>query len=257
MKGFGLEGRSVLVTGAASGIGRAIALAFAAEGARLTLGDVNAAAGEAVAQTIRSGGGEAIGVGVDVRDDAQVRAMVAAAVGAWGRLDAAVNAAGIGSPAPGDVTACTDEHWAAVMAVNLTGVFHCLRAEVAQMLAQGGGGSVVNIASVGGITGSTRAPAYIASKHGVVGLTRATALDHGAQGVRINAVCPGYTGGTAMMDGYMAKRPDEAAKLAAQQAMGRLAETREIADAVVWLCSDRASYVTGTVLPVDGGFTAA
>jgi len=245
-----LTGKVALVTGAASGIGAASALAFAAAGAQVAACDRDLAGAEATAKLIAEAGGEAIAVAVDVTDPDQTQAMVDRVVEAFGRLDCAHNNAGItGATAPLDKYAVSE--WDKVVAVNLTGVFLCLRAEVPAMKA-GGGGAVVNTASFSGLVAVPRIPAYVASKHGVVGLTKAAAVEFGRTGVRVNAVCPGSTR-TPMVEGFSGgdARIEEA--MAAVSPMQRLAEPDEIARTVVWLCSDEASFVNGHSLAVDGG----
>jgi NAD(P)-dependent dehydrogenase (short-subunit alcohol dehydrogenase family) len=245
-----LAGKVALVTGAASGIGAASALAFAAAGARVAACDRDLAGAEATAKLIAEAGGEAIALSVDVTDADQTQAMVDRVVEAFGRLDCAHNNAGItGATAPLDKYAVSE--WDKVLAVNLTGVFLCLRAEVPAMKA-GGGGAVVNTASFSGLVAVPRIPAYVASKHGVVGLTKAAAVEFGRTGVRVNAVCPGSTR-TPMVDGFTGgdARIEEA--MAGVSPMNRLAEPEEIARTVVWLCSDEAAFVNGHSLAVDGG----
>ena len=245
-----LTGKVALVTGAASGIGAASALAFAAAGARVAACDRDLAGAEATAKLIAEAGGDAIAIGVDVTDADQTQAMVDRVVEAFGRLDCAHNNAGItGATAPLDKYAVSE--WDKVLAINLTGVFLCLRAEVPAMKA-GGGGAVVNTASFSGLVAVPRIPAYVASKHGVVGLTKAAAVEFGRTGVRVNAVCPGSTR-TPMVDGFTGgdSRIEEA--MAAVSPMNRLAEPEEIARTVVWLCSDEAAFVNGHSLAVDGG----
>jgi NAD(P)-dependent dehydrogenase (short-subunit alcohol dehydrogenase family) len=245
-----LTDKVALVTGAASGIGAASALAFAAAGARVAVCDRDLAGAEATAKLIGEGGGEACAVAVDVTDAAQVEAMVGEVVARFGRLDCAHNNAGItGASAP---TADYDAaQWDLVLAVNLTGVFHCLRHELSAML-RTGGGAIVNTASFSGLVAVPRIPAYVASKHGVVGLTKAAAVEYGRKGIRVNAVCPGSTR-TPMVDGFSGgdARVEEA--MAAASPMRRLAEPEEIARTVVWLCSNEASFVNGHALAVDGG----
>jgi NAD(P)-dependent dehydrogenase (short-subunit alcohol dehydrogenase family) len=245
-----LTGKVALVTGAASGIGAASALAFAAAGARVAACDRDLAGAEATAKLIAEAGGDAIAVAVDVTDAGQAQAMVDRVVAAFGRLDCAHNNAGItGSTVP--FAEYPVSEWDKVLAVNLTGVFLCLRAELPAMVA-GGGGAIVNTASFSGLVAVPRIPAYVASKHGVVGLTKAAAVEYGRTGVRVNAVCPGSTR-TPMVEGFSGgdARIEEA--LAAVSPMRRLGEPEEIARTVVWLCSDEASFVNGHSLAVDGG----
>lgn len=248
-----LEGRVALVTGGSSGIGRASALAFAREGAKVIIADVNVEGGEAVVRTIKETGAEAIFVRTDVSKAADVKAMVDRAVERFGGLDCAFNNAGTDNlHAP--VGEYTEEEWDRVLGTNLKGVMLCLRYEIPQMLSRGGG-TIVNCSSVVGLIGSPLSPAYISSKHGIVGLTRSAALDYARKGIRVNAVCPGVTR-TPQVEAFIKELPDGEAQLSAQAPMGRMAEPEEIAAAVVWLCSDASSYVTGHPLAVDGGWTA-
>ena len=245
-----LTGKVVLVTGAASGIGAASAVAFAAAGAAVAVCDRDVAGAEATAKVISDTGAQACAVGVDVTDAAQVHAMVEQVVDRFGRLDCAHNNAGITGPAV--LTAEYDPaQWELVLGVNLTGVFHCLRHELAAML-RTGGGAIVNTASFSGLVAVPRISAYVASKHGVVGLTKAAAVEYGRKGIRVNAVCPGSTR-TPMVDGFSGGDPRVEEAMAAASPMRRLAEPEEIARTVVWLCSDEASFVNGHALAVDGG----
>lgn len=251
-----LEGKSALVTGGASGIGRAAALAFAREGAWVAVADLTLAAAQRTVAEIEAAEGKAVAIACDVTEDEAVRAMVAAAVDAFGGLDCAFNNAGI---APFQVNAggqkiadVAPEAWERVIEVNLTGVWRCLRHEVAQMRAQGTGGVIVNTASVLGLVGGPTASAYVAAKHGVVGLTKTAAIDHAEEQIRVNAVCPGYIE-TPMTEETMRRR---GGRIMARVPMARMGQPEEIAEAVVWLCSERASFVTGVAWAVDGGYTA-
>lgn len=245
--------RVALVTGAASGIGRASALAFAEVGAQVVVADVDETGGAETVAAIEAAGGEAVFVPADVTDDGQVEALVAGAVARFGQLDWALNNAG--TTGAGGLTADYDlEDWHRTIALNLTGVFLCLRHEIPVMVA-GGGGAIVNMASGAGLRGFAGLPAYVASKHGVVGLTRASALEYAGQGVRINAVCPGSTA-TPMLEGYIDGDPKIEKMMTRSVPLGRLGRPTEIAAAVVWLCSDAASFVTGHALAADGGATA-
>jgi len=251
-----LEGKSALVTGGASGIGRATALAFAREGARVAVADILEDAAQNTVSEIKAMGGQALAIGCDVTDDDAVKAMIARAADAFGGLDCAFNNAGI---APYQVDAggqkiadVAPEAWRRLIDVNLTGVWLCLRHEVAQMRAQGSGGVIINTASILGLIGSATSSAYVAAKHGVVGLTKTAAADHAEDNIRVNAVCPGYIE-TPMTEETMRRRGE---RILARVPMARMGKAEEIAEAVVWLCSPKASFVTGVSWAVDGGYTA-
>jgi NAD(P)-dependent dehydrogenase (short-subunit alcohol dehydrogenase family) len=253
----GLAGKVALVTGAGSGIGRATSLRMARAGARIVVSDIDEDGGREMVDAVEQVGAEAIFVRADTASPADVRALIHTTVETYGRLDCAVNNAGVsGLPPDGRTYApheIPEEIWTRVIGINLTGVFLCLQQEIAQMLAQGGG-AIVNLASIYGLVGARGAP-YVASKHGVVGLTRSFALAYAKQGIRVNAVCPGHTE-TPMVASVFEARPEEEATLRGAYPMGRLGVPSEIAEAIAWLCSDAASFVTGIALPVDGGLTA-
>jgi NAD(P)-dependent dehydrogenase (short-subunit alcohol dehydrogenase family) len=248
-----LGGRVAIVTGAGSGIGRAAALQFAALGARVVAADVDRAGAEETVEQARSAGGEVIAVPTDVADEASVTAMVAAAVDAYGGVDVAFNNAGI-SPPPKAFTDHTLDDWNRVIAVNLTGVFLCLQAELRQMVAQGRGGAIVNTSSGAGHVPAPGQPQYTAAKHGVLGLTKQAAQEYARAGIRVNAILPGNTD-TTMMRAYLSSQPELRVKMERMMPFGRLATADEVAAAAVWLCSDAASYVSGVGLPVDGALT--
>ena len=244
-------GKIALVTGAAAGIGRASAVALARAGARVMAVDI--ANCDATVAQITAAGGEARSLVVNVADEQQVADMVAATVSAFGGLDIAFNNAGVA----GAFTKTHDypsDDWARVIAINLTGVWHCMKYELQQMLKQGGG-SIVNTASLAGLVGMSHAAAYSAAKAGVIGLTKNAAMEYARNNIRINAVCPGGVR-TNMTESANHSLPGFLDRLAKLEPMGRVAEPEEIASAVVWLSSDGASFMTGHALPVDGGYVA-
>jgi len=244
------DGKVALVTGATSGIGQATAIAFARHCAKVIVSGIDDSQGEETVRMITADGGKATYIRADVADAEEVEALVAKTIETYGRLDFAFNNAGIeGQPAP--VDQCTIENWDRVLAINLTGVWLCMRAEVPRML-ENGGGVIVNCSSVAGVIGFPTSPAYVASKHGVIGLTKAAALDYPTRGIRVNAVCPGVIQ-TPMVDRATGGSAAAIEQLTAQEPMGRMGQPEEIADAVLWLCSDGASFVTGHALVVDGG----
>jgi NAD(P)-dependent dehydrogenase (short-subunit alcohol dehydrogenase family) len=245
-----LEGKAALVTGGGSGLGRASAIALARAGATVTVADVDEQGGkETVTLVLEEAGGDADFVRADVTQADEVEAMVDKTVARWGRLDCALNNAGTtGVSAP--TADHTLEDWNRAIALNLTGVFLCLKYEIPAMLERGG--AIVNMASGAGLVGFAGLPAYVASKHGVVGLTRAAALEYASQGLRVNAICPGSTR-TPMLEGFMGGDEQVERMMTRAVPLGRLGRPEEIADAVVWLCSDAASFVVGHALAVDGG----
>lgn len=247
---YGMAGKVALVTGAASGIGRATALAFAQSHAKVLVSDVSVEDGEQTVAMIQAAGGTALFQCCDVGNGEAIKALVAKAMSTWGRLDYAHNNAGVNDIARSE---WDDDVWAWSIGINLTGVMRCMREEIPAMLA-GGGGAIVNTSSINGLVGNGMQPAYVAGKHGVVGLTRMAALRHARDNIRVNAICPGVieTGMTAPI----ARDPQMKANLDAMTPMGRMGRSEEIAAAVVWLCSDQASFVTGHPMVVDGGAIA-
>jgi NAD(P)-dependent dehydrogenase (short-subunit alcohol dehydrogenase family) len=249
-----LDNRVALVTGAASGIGRATALALAAEGARLVVSDVNTTGGEETTHMLTEAGHEAIFIPCDVTRTIQVESMVRRIVSTFGRLDCAVNNAGVG----GDMTPTDlreEATWDMVLGVNLKGVWLSMKYELAPMLEQSSG-SIVNVASAAGLIGFRYASAYSASKHGVVGLTRSAALEYARKKIRVNAVCPGFTE-TPMVAEMNSSNPKMVEATVNAIPMRRLGTPEEVAQAILWLCSDDSSFVTGHAMAVDGGTVVA
>jgi NAD(P)-dependent dehydrogenase (short-subunit alcohol dehydrogenase family) len=245
-----LEGRVILVTGSSAGIGRAACLRFAAEGAAVIVTSRNASACEKVAAAIRGSGGRAVAVPVDVRSPTELAVAVSAGEEAFGQVDGALNNAGVQTAAK-PLADHSEDDFDAVMAVNLRGMWLSMRAEIPALL-RTGGGSIVNVASVGGLVAAPGISPYVASKHGIIGLTKAAALDYAADGVRINAIAPGATA-TAMFYDWLPTEEEQRA-VAGAAPIPRVAQPAEIAAAAAWLLSDDASFVTGATLPVDGGY---
>jgi len=246
-------GKVAIVTGAASGIGRASARLFAQRGASVDVADIDATGGAETAKIVNDEGGRAVFQETDVAKPDEVERMVLRAVGEFGRLDFAHNNAGIagaGAPIPDYPL----HEWYRGIDVMLNGVFLGMRFEIPAILA-GGGGAIVNTASGAGLIGFPGMSAYVAAKHGVIGLTKTAALEFGAQGVRINAICPG-TAYSRMVDDWLQGDPENLAQVAGLHPIGRIANPEEIAEAAIWLCSDAASFMLGAAIPVDGGYTA-
>ena len=246
-----LESKVAIVTGASSGIGEAIAITFAAAGAKVVVSDINEEGGKSVVDKIISNGGEAFFIKADTSKPEENEKLVTETVKHFGGLDIAVNNAGVGGPAAltGDYPI---EDWDKVIAVNLSGVFYGLRYQIPELIANGGG-NIINMASVLGQVGTKFSPAYVAAKHGVVGLTKAAAIEYAEQKIRINSVGPGYIK-TPLLVKHLSE--DQMDSLVKQHPIGRLGESQEIAELVLWLASDKASFVTGTYYAADGGLLA-
>lgn len=247
------ENKVALVTGAASGIGRATAVTFSREGANVVVSDVDAEGAEETVSLIKGAGGEATFIHCDVSKAAQVEALVAKTIEVYGRLDAAHNNAGV-EGARVFVAEFPEDEFDKVIAVDLKGVWLCMKYEIPQMLKQGGG-AIVNTSSAAGLMGMRNGAAYSSAKHGVVGLTKTAALEYAKDGIRVNAVCPGAVR-TGMTSRLMGNDPEREAWYMSIQPIGRFGTAEEIAETVVWLCSDAASFVTGHAMPVDGGVMA-
>jgi len=248
-----MKGKVALVTGAGSGIGRAIAQAFANKGAKVMVADIVEQGGMETVKLIQDAGGEAAFVKVDVSKEEQVKAMVDKTVETLGGLNYAANNAGIDGP-PAPIHGLSLEDWQKVIDVNLTGVFLGIKYEAMYML-EHGGGAIVNTSSFAGLRGVDYMGAYVASKHGVTGLTRTAALEYSKLGIRVNSVHPGGIR-TPMIEQFIKMRPEMGEQMNTNHPIGRIGEPREIADSVVWLCSDEASFVTGLAMAVDGGMSA-
>jgi len=246
------ESKVVLITGGNSGIGRATALVFAQEGAKIVLAARRELEGQETVKIINDSGGDACFVQTDVSNAAQVEALVAACVSQFGGLDYAVNNAGIEGTPFVQAADYEEEVWDQVIDINLKGVWLCMKYQIPELLKRGQG-AIVNMSSVAGLKGGRVGVAYYASKHGVIGLTKAAAMEYANQGVRINAVCPAVIE-TAMVDRLLADDEELSARFTAAHPMGRIGQPEEVAAAVLWLCSDGASFVTGHAHPVDGGY---
>ena len=247
-------GKVAFVTGAANGIGRAAALAFARAGANTVVADVSEQGNQETARMIEESGGRALAVRCDVTRTEDVKAALDKTIETFGRLDAAFNNAGVEQvkKAMADIT---EEEWERIIGIDLRGVFLCMKYEIPLLLKQGGG-AIVNTSSGAGVIGIKGGPAYAASKHGVIGLTKSAALDYAAQNIRVNVVAPGYIA-TPMMDRFTGGTAEGWGKVVSEEPIGRAGKPEEIADAVIWLCSDAASFVVGHALVVDGGQTVA
>ena len=248
-----LDGKVALVTGGGSGIGQATALIFAREGAKVVAADITVEGGEETVRQIQAAGGDATFVKTDVSKAAEVEALVNKTVETYGQLDCAFNNAGIEGAAK-FTTECTEEEFDRTIAVNVTGVWLCMKYEIQHMLSHGGG-SIVNTASAAGLIGLPSASDYVASKHAVVGLTKTAALEYAKSGIRVNAVCPGAIA-TPMIARSAQAIPGFDELAVAMEPVGRFGQSSEIGEAVAWLCSDAASFVTGIPMSVDGGMVA-
>jgi NAD(P)-dependent dehydrogenase (short-subunit alcohol dehydrogenase family) len=249
-----LADKVILVTGGASGIGRATSVAFAQAGAKVAVADIDGKGGEETLAMIHQAGGDAFFAGCDVSDAAAVKQLIDRVVAQYGRLDCAANIAAI-EGSPHRIDQVPDDEFDAIIRINLRGVWLCMKHEIVQMLKQGSGGAIVNLASAAGLVGSVRSPAYGASKHGVVGLTKSAALQYAKDKIRINAVCPGGIA-TPMTERISAAARGTMAQMGNAHPVGRVGQPEEIAAAVLWLCSEESSFVTGAAMPVDGGLTA-
>ena len=252
-----LDGKTALITGGARGIGRAAALAFSREGARVVVADLLAEGAQETVAMINAGGGQALSVNGDVTKADVVKSWVGTAIKTFGHIDCAFKNAGIAESAvnaAGKLTAdWPEESFDRMIEINLKSVWLCMRDEIHAMLADGKGGAIVNTASIAGLVGLETSSAYVAAKHGVVGLTKTAALEYAKKGIRVNAVCPGYIV-TDMTREPMERKGDQ---IMARIPFGRLGTPEDIAEMVVWLCSDRAGYVSGSAYNVDGGYFAA
>lgn len=245
------QDKVALVTGGSFGIGQAAAIAFAKRGAKVVIADWVEDGG--TQSLIGSFGGEAIFVQCDVSRDEDVRRLIQKTISQYGRLDFAFNNAGIeGLSAP--THECTNENWDRTIGVNLKGVWLCMKYEIEQMLKQGKG-VIVNNASIAGLVGFQNIPAYVASKHGVIGLTKNAALEYSRSGIRVNVVCPGVIK-TPMIDRFTGKSKEVEKQFENMEPVGRLGRPEEVAETVIWLCSDASSFITGDAIPIDGGWTA-
>jgi NAD(P)-dependent dehydrogenase (short-subunit alcohol dehydrogenase family) len=249
---FDFSGKTALVTGAGSGIGAATALAFATAGAKVAVVDCSAETAETTCKRIERARGVAIPIVADISRSEDVQHMVETACARFGQIDCAFNNAGI-SALHEPITKTDDATWHRVISVNLTGVWLCLKHEIAHMMSRGRG-AIVNASSVGGLVAAPNMSPYVASKHGVVGLTRSLALEAAEHGIRVNAICPGWTR-TPMVERSLAQSKAPV-QVAALQPIGRLGEPEEVAHVVLWLCSDAASFITGAAIAADGGYTA-
>lgn len=250
-----LNDKVAIVTGAAMGMGESTAELFAEAGAKVIIADYNEEAGQKVAEAIRSSGGEATFIKVDVSNETEVKHLVEKTVEVYGRLDVAVNNAAI-TPDDKPIAEMDMDYYDQLMDVDLKGVILCMKYEIQQFQKQGDGGSIVNTSSVSGLRPQPMNPAYVTAKHGVIGATKSAAMDYSPEGIRVNTVCPGAID-TPMLQGALEQFDLDPVEYAKQLSMlGRFADAKEVAHANLWLCSDLSSYVTGATIAVDGGYTA-
>lgn len=247
-----LSGKVAIVTGGSSGIGKATAIAFAREGAKVVVASRREKEGQETVKQVQSAGSEGFFIKTDVSKETDVSAMVEKTIATYGHLDYAFNNAGI-EQIPTPLVEQTEETFDQVMDINVKGVWLCMKHQIPQMLVSGGG-AIVNMSSIAGMIGAPGLPIYVASKHAVLGLTKSVALEYAKEGIRINAVCPGMIE-TDLLDRAFANQ-EVKERLIAMHPIGRVGKPEEIAEAVVWLCSDKASFVTGQSLPLDGGYVA-
>jgi NAD(P)-dependent dehydrogenase (short-subunit alcohol dehydrogenase family) len=246
-------GKAALVTGAGSGIGRATAQAFAAEGADVVLADIDTVGNEETARLVAEHGGRVLAIRCDVTSSSDIRGVVEQTVREFGRLDVAFNNAGIEQP-PAPLVDISEDEWTRLLDIDLRSAFLCMKYEIPAMI-EHGGGSIVNTSSGAGVVGIRGQAAYVAAKHGLIGLTKSAALDYAAQGVRVNAICPGIIE-TPMMDRFSGGTPEGRARVIGQEPVGRMGRPEEIASAVLWLSSDLGAFATGHAMVIDGGQTA-
>ena len=246
-------GKVAFVTGAGSGIGRATAIAFAAEGAEVVLADIDTVGNEQTARLVAEHGGRVLAVKCDVTSSSDIQAVIGQTVQEFGRLDVAFNNAGIEQP-PAPLVDIDEDEWSRLLDIDLRSAFLCMKYEIPAML-EHGGGSIVNTSSGAGVVGIRGQAAYVAAKHGLIGLTKSAALDYAAQGVRVNAICPGIIE-TPMMDRFSGGTPEGRDRVIGQEPVGRMGRPEEIASAVLWLSSDLGAFATGHAMVIDGGQTA-
>jgi NAD(P)-dependent dehydrogenase (short-subunit alcohol dehydrogenase family) len=246
-------GKVAFVTGAGSGIGRATAIAFAAEGAEVVLADIDTVGNEETARLVAEHGGRVLSVKCDVTSSSDIQSVVEQTVREFGRLDVAFNNAGIEQP-PAPLVDISEDEWSRLLDIDLRSAFLCMKYEIPAML-EHGGGSIVNTSSGAGVVGIRGQAAYVAAKHGLIGLTKSAALDYAAQGVRVNAICPGIIE-TPMMDRFSGGTSEGRARVIGQEPVGRMGRPEEIASAVLWLSSDLGAFATGHAMVIDGGQTA-